>query len=208
MNRSNANAFMGKSNGKSEAETAGLDLERELPPADGDERPSGTEASGSPTSTTGEKSGIEAELQKLRAERDSLLDRLARAQAEFENARRRAAKEQQDFRDFATADAIRSLLPVIDSFERALQAKSDPGDFRGGVELIYKQLQDALAKLGVRAIPAKGEPFNPHYHEAIEMVETSDVADHEVLEELQRGYKFKDRLLRPAMVKVARNTGK
>jgi len=76
------------------------------------------------------------------------------------------------------------------------------------VELIYKQLQDALAKLGVRAIPAKGEPFDPHVHEAIEMVETSDAPDHEVLEELQRGYKFKDRLLRPAMVKVANNSGK
>jgi molecular chaperone GrpE len=102
-------------------------------------------------------------------------------------------------------DSLKILLPVIDSFERALQVQSDPLDFRNGVELIYKQLQDALAKLGVRAIPAKGEPFDPHYHEAIELVETSDAADHEVLEELQRGYKFKDRLLRPAMVKVAKN---
>ena len=144
-------------------------------------------------------------MQKLKAERDSLLDRLARAQAEFENARRRAAKEQQDFRDYAAADAIKPLLPVIDSFERALQVKSDLGDFRSGVELIYKQLQDALAKLGVQPIPAKGEPFDPHVHEAIEMVETSDAPDHEVIEELQRGYKIKDRLLRPAMVKVAKN---
>jgi molecular chaperone GrpE len=130
---------------------------------------------------------------------------LARAQAEFENARRRASKEQQDFRDYAAADAIRPLLPVLDSFERALQTKSDSGDFRNGVELIYKQLLDALAKLGVRAILSKGEPFDPHVHEAIEMVETRDAADHEVLEELQRGYKLKDRLLRPAMVKVAKN---
>ncbi len=75
------------------------------------------------------------------------------------------------------------------------------------MELIYKQLQDALAKLGVRPIPAKGEPFDPHYHEAVELVETTDVPDHEILEELQRGYKFKDRLLRPAMVKVAKNPG-
>ena len=184
---------------------AGLDLEHELPPADGDERSSETSDSGA---ATGETAGLGTELQKLKAERDSLLDRLARAQAEFENARRRAAKEQQDFRDYAAADSVKALLPVIDSFERALQAKSDSGDFRSGVELIYKQLQDALAKLGVRAIPAKGEPFDPHVHEAIEMVETSEAADHEVLEELQRGYKFKDRLLRPAMVKVARNHGK
>ena len=167
-----------------------------LPPGDGDENPS---------ATADQAAGPENELQKLKAERDSLLDRLARAQAEFENARRRASKEQQDFRDYATMDTVKSLLPVIDSFERALQVKSEPGDFRSGVELIYKQLQDALAKLGVRAIPAKGEPFDPHVHEAIEMVETSDAADHEVLEELQRGYKLKDRLLRPAMVKVAKN---
>jgi molecular chaperone GrpE len=189
---------MRKSNGKSETETAGLDLEHELPAADGDE---------SPSASAGESVGVDTELQKLKAERDSLLDRLARAQAEFENARRRASKEQQDFRDYATVDTVKSLLPVIDSFERALQVKSEPGDFRSGVELIYKQLQDALAKLGVRPIPAKGEPFDPHVHEAIEMVETSDVADHEVLEELQRGYKLKDRLLRPAMVKVAKNPG-
>jgi molecular chaperone GrpE len=192
---------MKKANGKSETEMAGLDLEHELPPADGDDRGAESNASG----VAAEISGPAAELQKLKAERDSLLDRLARAQAEFDNARKRAVKEQQDFREFAAADAIKPLLPVLDSFERALQVKSEPGDFRSGVELIYKQLQDALAKVGVRAIPAKGEPFDPHVHEAIEMVETSDAADHEVLEELQRGYKFKDRLLRPAMVKVAKN---
>jgi molecular chaperone GrpE len=191
---------MGKSNGKPEAETRGLDLEHELPAGEGNDVP-GAGASG----VTADSSTPEAELQKLKAERDSLLDRLARAQAEFENARRRASKEQQDFRDYATMDGLKALLPVIDSFERALQAKSDPGDFRSGVELIYKQLQDALAKQGVRVIPAKGEPFDPRFHEAIEMVETADAADHEVLEELQRGYKFKDRLLRPAMVKVAKN---
>jgi molecular chaperone GrpE len=192
---------MKKANGKSETEMAGLDLEHELPPADGDERPSEAAARG----PAAEIAGPAAELQKLKAERDSLLDRLARAQAEFDNARKRAVKEQQDFRDYAAADAIKLLLPVIDSFERALQVKSEPGDFRSGVELIYKQLQDALAKIGVRPIPAKGELFDPHVHEAIEMVETSQAADHEVLEELQRGYKFKDRLLRPAMVKVAKN---
>src|SRR5580658_9660643 len=198
MNRSDA--VLMKKNGKSETEMAGLDLEHELPPADGDENSPETAASGA-----AESAGPGAELQKLKAERDSLLDRLARAQAEFENARRRASKEQQEFRDYAAVDAIRPLLPILDSFERALQVKSEPGDFRSGVELIYKQLQDALAKLGVRAIPAKGEQFDPHVHEAIEMVETSAVADHEVIEELQRGYKMKDRLLRPAMVKVAKN---
>jgi molecular chaperone GrpE len=193
---------MGKSNGKTEAQA--LDMEHELPPADNDENPSST----AQESSAGAGEISSAEFQKLKAERDSLYDRLARAQAEFDNARRRASKEQQDFRDFATADAIKTLLPVIDSFERALQVKSESKDFRGGVELIYKQLQDALGKLGVQAIPAKGQLFDPRYHEAIEMVETSDVPDHEVVEELQRGYKIKERLLRPAMVKVARNSGK
>src|SRR6204780_1419597 len=190
---------MSKVNGKSE-KNAGLDLDHELPTGVGDEDER-------VTAVSGESSASGGELEKLKAERDSLLDRLARAQAEFENARRRASKEQQEFRDYAAVDAIKSLLPIIDSFERALRAKSDAADFRGGIELIYKQLQDALAKLGVRPVPAVGEPFDPHYHEAIEMVETADVADHEVLEELQRGYKFKDRLLRPAMVKVAKNPG-
>ena len=83
----------------------------------------------------------------------------------------------------------------------------DMGEFRTGVELIYKQLQDVLAKLGVQPIPAKGQQFDPHVHEAIEMVDTPDAADHEVLDEWQRGYKFKDRLIRPAMVRVARNSG-
>ena len=194
---------MGKSNGKSKVEEAGLDVDHELPAGDGDESSTTVSASGSTPA-----GGAEAELQKLKTERDTLLDRLARAQAEFENARRRAVKEQQDFRDFASIEVIKSLLPVIDSFERALQSKADGADFRSGVELIYKQLQDVLAKLGVRPIAAKGEQFDPHVHEAIEMVETSDAADHEVLEEWQRGYKYKDRLLRPAMVKVARNPGK
>jgi molecular chaperone GrpE len=193
---------MGKVNGRSEAEKSALDLEHELP-AGGNDTDSAGEAG-----IDGQSSVQETELQKLKAERDSLLDRLGRAQAEFENARRRASKEQQDYRDYATADAIRSLLPVMDSFERALQTKSEAAEFRGGVELIYKQLQSALAKLSVNAIVSEGEPFDPHYHEAVEMVETTDAPDHQVIEELQRGYKFKDRLLRPAMVKVAKNPGK
>lgn len=194
---------MGKSNGKTEVETKGLDLDHELPPADRDESPASRQEG-----VVAEPAATDAELLKVKAERDSLLDRLARAQAEFENARRRAAKEQQDFRDFAMADAIKSLLPVVDNFERALQSKSEAADFRAGVELIYKQLRDVLTKLGVQVIEAKGQQFDPHVHEAIEMVETSEAADHEVLEEWQRGYKFKDRLLRPAMVKVARNPEK
>ena len=193
---------MGKANGRSEvrseAEKSALDLEHELPAGSGDDENTGTAVSG-------ESSAAESELQKLRAERDTLLDRLSRAQAEFENARRRASKEQQEFREYATADALKSLLPVVDSLERALQVKSDAAELRSGVELIYKQLYDALLKMGLRPIKAEGEPFDPRFHQAVEMVNTSDAKDHQVLEELQRGYKFKDRLLRPAMVKVAQN---
>jgi molecular chaperone GrpE len=181
--------FMTKTNGEAEVKTNELDLEHELPPADaGDEEP------------------VDAALLKLKAERDTLLDRLARLQAEFENARKRANREQQDFRDFAVADTVKTLLPVVDSFELALRADAGTkAEFRGGVELIYKQLQDALLKLGLQPIPAKGTQFDPHLHEAIEMVDTSDAPDHEVLDELQRGYKLRDRLVRPAMVRVARN---
>lgn len=187
-----------RSEGRSEAEKSTLDLEHELPPSD-----DGNDiAAQSPVSR---ETSPETELQKLKAERDSAVDRLARAQAEFENARRRAAKEQQEFRDYAVADALKSLLPIVDSLERAVQVKSDAAELRSGVELIYKQLQSALAKLAVNAIVSEGEPFDPRYHEAIEMVETNETPDHQVIEELQRGYKFKERLLRPAMVKVAKN---
>jgi molecular chaperone GrpE len=199
---------MVKVNGRTEAERARLDLEHELPAGDdGDETAEVAAVGEGQPLQAAETSGVEAEMRKLRAERDSLLDRLARSQAEFENARRRAGREQQEFRDYATVDAIRSLLPALDSFERALQVKAEAGDFRSGVELIYKQLQDALSKLGVHRIPAKGEQFDPRLHEAIELVETTDAPDHEVLEELQHGYKLKERLLRPAMVKVAKNPG-
>jgi molecular chaperone GrpE len=185
---------MARGNGKSEVNPAELDPEHELPASDDT-----TDGTGSIASA---QSG---ELEKLKAERDSLIDRLARLQAEFENARKRTAREQQEFREYAMADALKALLPTLDSFERALHTSAfDKSEFRGGVDLIYKQLQDALVKLGLRPIPAKGEPFDPHLHQAIEMVDTEEAEDHHVLEELQRGYKLKDRLLRPSMVRVAR----
>ncbi len=190
---------MRKGNGKSEA--TNLDLEHELPAAENDAGGEETSASSTPA-TDG---GTAPEVEKLKAERDALLDRLARQQAEFDNARKRAVREQQEFRDFAAADVIKNILPVLDSFERALKAGGEAGDFRSGVELIYRQLLDALQKSGVQLITAVGQPFDPRFHEAIEMVDTSEVPDHQVLEELQRGYKYKDRLLRPAMVRVARN---
>ena len=189
---------MVKTNGKSEVDPQELDLEHELP--------AGEEGEAEPQENAAQAPSAATEVQKLKAERDALLDRLARLQAEFDNARKRSVREQQDFKEFAAADAIKALLPALDSFERALRTPARQlEEFRGGVELIYKQLQDALQKLGVSPIPAKGQQFDPHQHEAIELVETTDAPDHQVIEELQRGYKLKNRLLRPAMVKVASN---
>jgi len=195
---------MARGNGK--PEPAELDAERELPPAE-DTRMEDTRLEEEARSASVPPQAVrEGEFDKLKAERDGLLDRLARLQAEFENARKRSAREQQEFREYALADAVKALLPTLDSFERALKTNAgDKTEFRDGVELIYKQLQDALVKLGLRPIPAKGEPFDPHLHQAIEMVDTGEAEDHHVLEELQRGYKLKDRLLRPSMVKVASN---
>jgi molecular chaperone GrpE len=190
---------MGKTNGKSEMKSRELDLDHELPPAEAD-------LSAPEPGTIPPEAEIN-EVQKLRSERDALLDRLARSQAEFDNARKRAARDQQEYRDYASSEAIKALLPVIDNFERALSVSSSKSsEFRTGIELIYKQLQDVLQKLGVRQIAARGEPFDPRLHEAIEMVETEDAPDHSVMDELQHGYMLKDRLLRPAMVRVAKNS--
>jgi molecular chaperone GrpE len=187
---------MARGNGKSDMEAQPLDLDHELPAS---EEESGPQRGSEP-------SGAENEIARLRAERETLIDRLARLQAEFDNARKRASREQQEFRDYALVDSIKQLLPILDSFERALQSEHpDKDEFRNGVELIYKQFQDALGKLGLRSIPATGEIFDPHLHQAIQMVDTDDAEDHQILDELQRGYKLKDRLLRPSMVKVARN---
>lgn len=156
----------------------------------------------------GRGAGADNEVAKLQAERDALLDRLARLQAEFDNFRKRQQKEQADFRDYAVADILKSLLPVLDNFTLALKAESKPEDLRKGVELIRRQLEDVLAKNGAKPVPARGEMFDPRVHEAIEMVETREHKDHEVIDELQRGYTIKDRLLRPAMVRVASNPKK
>src|SRR6201993_2694397 len=174
---------MARTNGKTRFEEQQLDAEHELPSA---------EATEDAQASRKEEPRIEhvSEIEKLRAERDALVERLARVQAEFDNARKRAAKEQQDYRDYALVDTVKAIIPVLDSFERALRASPEKSEFHVGVELIYKQLQDALTKLGVKAISAKGEPFDPRYHEAVEMIETDDAEDHHVLEELQRGYQL------------------
>ena len=190
-----------------------LELDHELPPG-GSEGPEEsravTEAGAleSAAKTTDPRTAeLEAELERARADRAAYLDRAARVQAEFENYRKRAVREQQEFREYAVADAVKSLLPILDSLDRAAKSNvTAVEDLRNGIELIDKQLHDALAKMGVQPVPAAGEPFDPNVHQAIQMVESEEIPDNHVVEELQRGYKLKDRLLRPAMVRVARNS--
>jgi molecular chaperone GrpE len=152
---------------------------------------------------------FEAQIEKLRFENSAYLDRLARLQAEFDNFRKRAAREHQEYRDYALADALKQLLPILDSLDRALKTdNASAEDIRSGIDLIDRQFHDVLAKLGVEPVAAKGAEFDPNFHQAIQMVETSEVPENHVVEELQRGYKLRDRLLRPAMVLVAHNPGK
>ena len=186
---------------KGNGDTGRLDLEHELPQAEDESTQHGP--------STTQPSQMEAELENLKAEKATYLDRLARLQAEFDNYRKRAAKEQQDFRDYALADALKQVLPILDSLDRALKTENaSTDDFRAGVDLIDRQFHDVLSRLGVEPIQAAGQPFDPNMHQAIQMVDTDDVADNHVVDELQRGYKIKDRLLRPAMVRVAQNNKK
>jgi molecular chaperone GrpE len=153
-----------------------------------------------------------ASLKEANAERDRLIrekteiqDLLQRRQAEFENFRRRNERERGELLEFASMDTVKALLPVLDDFERALKVESADTEYARGMELIYQRFYEALKKLGLEPISAEVPLFNPHIHHAVEMVDTKDHADQTILEEYQRGYYFKGRLLRPAMVKVAVN---
>jgi len=174
-------------------------------PKDVEEREQATseENAGENASAAGVEAAVE-DWAKLKQERDELFDRAARLQAEFDNFRKRSAREQEEFRAYAVAEAVKLFLPVLDNFNLALKHKqSSAEDLRKGIELIRKQFEDALQKLGVQAVTAHGAPFDPHQHEAIEMVPSEEHPENQVIEELQRGYKLRDRLLRPAMVRVA-----
>jgi molecular chaperone GrpE len=145
------------------------------------------------------------ELEQLKGERDQLLDRLARLQAEFENARKRAERERTEFRDYATGSVVEQFLPVVDNFELALKSTGTAEQLRSGVELIVKQMDEILRGLQVNPIATVGEPFDPRVHEALGSVERDDLPDQHVAEEIRRGYKLRERMLRPALVRVAHN---
>lgn len=160
-----------------------------------------------PESTAPDSVGMavsSAELTRLQNENAEMKDRLLRARADFENFRKRAEREKTDYFKYALADIVRELLPVIDNFERALAAKTDSApDLLAGIELIYKQLGDVLAKKGLQVVEDVPAPFDPSYHEAVTSEQNSDVPHHTVTEILQKGYVLNERLIRPAMVKVA-----
>jgi molecular chaperone GrpE len=145
------------------------------------------------------------EYDRLKTERDFLFERLARLQAEFDNTRKREAKERTEFRDYAVANAVEQFLPVLDNFQLALKSTGSAEQLRTGVELIVKQMDEALRSLNVQPVESVGAVFDPRVHEALEMVERNDIPDHQVIEEVRRGYRIRERLLRPALVRIASN---
>lgn len=146
---------------------------------------------------------IVRERDQLANEKMDAEDRLLRLQAEFQNARRRAEKDRAEFAEYAATEAVRALLPIADDFERALKIETADKEYAKGMELIYQRLFESLKKLGLEPVESAGLAFDPHIHHAVEMVETDETADNTVIDEYQRGYNFKGRLLRPAMVRVA-----
>ena len=149
---------------------------------------------------------LKAELEQVRGERDQLLDRLARLQAEFENTRRREAKERADLRDYAVQSAVEPFLGVMDNFQLALKSQGSLEQLRSGVELILKQMEEALKGLNVQPVETVGTMFDPRVHEALGSIETAEFPDHQVLEEIRRGYRIREKLLRPALVRIAANS--
>jgi molecular chaperone GrpE len=159
---------------------------------------------GAPEGASGAAVPVE-EYERLKAERDQLYDRLARLQAEFDNARKREQRERSEFRDYATGNVVEQFLPVVDNFELALKANGSAEQLRAGVELIVKQMDEILRSLNVQPVETVGTMFDPRVHEALDSVEREDVPDHQVIEEIRRGYRIRERLLRPALVRVASN---
>ncbi len=158
-----------------------------------------------PDVSASDETASRAELEQLRGERDQLLDRLARLQAEFDNYRKREARERTEYRDYALANTVEQFLPVLDNFHLALRSKGTAEQLRSGVDLIVRQMEEIVRTLGVQPVPTVETQFDPRVHEAIEMVERDDLPDHQVMEEVRRGYTLRDRLIRPALVRVANN---
>jgi molecular chaperone GrpE len=143
------------------------------------------------------------ERDRALAEKAELFDKFQRAQAEFDNWRKRLLREKQEQQEYAAMSTIESLLPIVDDFERAIETPGLDAEFKKGLELIYSRIIDVFTRAGMKPIDAEGD-FNPHLHHAVDRAPAkSDEQDQTILEVYQKGYHFKDRLLRPAMVKVA-----
>ncbi len=161
--------------------------------------------SGETPNAADEAAGEDSQVKKLAAELDDLRQTLLRRQADFDNYRKRIEKERAEDFKRATARVVESLIPIVDGFEHALAAHKDDeyAGYRKGFELIYKQLLDNLAKLGVERVESLGKPFDPHMHQAMDRTETTEHADGTILEVFQPAYVYGGRVLRPAMVRVA-----
>lgn len=148
---------------------------------------------------------VDSEFEALKQEKDDLYHRLLRVQAEYDNFRKRTQKEKEADRKYKSQSIVTELLPVVDNFERALQVEVKDESAKSvveGLNMVYRQLKDALQKEGVEEIKTEGEVFDPHLHQAVMQVEDEQYESNTVVEELQKGYKLKDRVIRPAMVKV------
>lgn len=172
---------------------------------EGAKNPEPAAASAPQTQGEAAANALPAEVQKLLAEKQELMDTLVRRQADFENYRKRIEKERHADRHRGVEVFVEHLLPVLDAFDRALagEDKGATAEYRKGFELIQRQLWDVISKQGVKRIDAVGKEFDPHLHHAIDRVETNEHAEGTVVAELQPGYTFHDRVLRPAMVRVA-----
>ncbi len=148
---------------------------------------------------------LPGERDRVAREKAELQELLQRRQAEFENYRRRSERERSELFEYASMESVKALLPVLDDFERALKVESPDKEYARGMELIYQRLYESLKKLGLEPMSTEIRVFDPHIHQAVEMVDTKDHPDQTILEEYQRGFYFKGKLLRPAMVKVAVN---
>lgn len=150
-----------------------------------------------------DQEALRKDFETAQKERDELLDKLQRAQAEFENIRRRLEKEKSDIIRYAPSDTIQALLPVVDDFERAMSTEGVPEDFKQGLELIHRRIFEVFQRAGLTPIE-EHDTFDPNLHFAVDRAPASeDQSDHQILEVYQKGYRFKDRLLRASMVKVA-----
>jgi len=156
-----------------------------------------------PDSPEGQLASVTAQRDKLAAETADLHRRLQYARAEFDNARKRAERERFDYLQFAAMDLVKEILPILDDFERALKVETADRNYAKGVELIYQRMAETLKRLGLEPIETVGQAFDPNLHQAVERVETDEAPDQSILGEFQRGYNFKGKPLRPAMVKVA-----